>query len=251
MILIFMPVVTKAGGLIPTDFNGFAVTNEGIVVVGDNTAITGFKNGTEVFSFSLPLKTDYALSVNQDNNIVIYTKNARLVFSQDGTPLTITEKGIENLNELKNRKVITTSDGTSYVLTNKFGFINTIYEVNNGEQSIVYKTPTVVLLVEVAFWEGNLLLIVCFIAGLLDVRKRRFLTKTTEDVEKYDLTETPEPVETEKRELPKFLKAFKPPEISNKGAAFSSEYSTKPGEIPRFLETEENKTDVNEVADNQ
>ncbi len=25
MILIFMPIVTKAGGLIPTDFNGFAV----------------------------------------------------------------------------------------------------------------------------------------------------------------------------------------------------------------------------------
>jgi hypothetical protein len=65
------------------------------------------------------------------------------------------------------------------------------------------------------------------------------LTKTTEDVENYDLTESPEPVETEKRELPKFLKAFKPPEISNKGAAFSSEYSTKPGERPRFLETEE------------
>jgi len=251
MILIFMPVVTKAGGLIPTGFNGFAVTSDGVVVVGDNTAITGFKNGTEVFSFSLPLKTDYALSVNQDNNIVVYTKNARFVFSQNGTPLTITEKGIENLNELKNRKVITTNNGTSYVLTNEFGFVNTIYEVNNGEQSIVYKTPTIDLLVEVAFWEGNLLLIVCFIAGLLDVRKRRFLTKTTEDVEKYDLTETPEPVETEKRELPKFLKAFKPPEISNKGAAFSSEYSTKPGEIPRFLETEENKTDVNEVADNQ
>ena len=202
MILIFMPVVTKAGGLIPTDFNGFAVTSDGVVVVGDNTAITGFKNGTEVFSFSLPLKTDYALSVNQDNNIVVYAKNARFVFSQDGTPLTITEKGIENLNELKNRKVITTNNGTSYVLTNEFGFVNTIYEVNNGEQSIVYKTPTIDLLVEVAFWEGNLLLIVCFIAGLLDVRKRRFLTKTTEDVEKYDLTETPEPVETEKRELP-------------------------------------------------
>lgn len=238
MILIFMPVVTKAGGLIPTDFNGFAVTSDGVVVVGDNTAITGFKDGTEVFSFSLPLKTDYALSVNQDNNIVVYTKNARFVFSQDGTPLTITEKGVENLNELKNRKVITTSDGTSYVLTNKFGFINTIYEVNNGEQSIVYKTPTVVLLVEVAFWEGNLILIVASFAMLLYVRKRRFVKNKGEETEKPKRNV----------ELPKFLKAFKPPEVSNKGAAFSSEYSTKPGERPRFLDAEENKTSTENIT---
>lgn len=237
-----MPVVTKAGGLIPTDFNGFAATSDGVVVVGDNTAITGFKNGTEVFSFSFPLKTDYALSVNQNNNIVVYTKNARFVFSQDGTPLTITEKGIENLNELKNRKVITTADGVSYVLTNKLGFINTITEIKNGEQTIVYKTPTTVLLVELAFWEGNLILIVASFAMLLDVRKRRFVKNNGEEAEEKSKRKT---------ELPKFLKAFKPPEISNKGAAFSSEYSTKPGEIPRFLETEENKTDENEVADNQ
>ena len=49
MILIFMPIVTKAGGLIPTDFNGFAVTSDGLVVVGDNSAVTGFKNNEKVF----------------------------------------------------------------------------------------------------------------------------------------------------------------------------------------------------------
>ena len=92
MILIFMPIVTKAGGLIPTDFNGFAVTSNGVVVVGDDTAVTGFKDNEKVFSFPLPLKTDYALSVNQDDNIVIYTKNARFVFSQDGTALTFSKK---------------------------------------------------------------------------------------------------------------------------------------------------------------
>ena len=72
MIFIFMPIVTKAGGLIPTDFNGFAVTSNGVVVVGDDTAVTGFKDNEKVFSFELPLKTDYALSVNQDDNIVVY-----------------------------------------------------------------------------------------------------------------------------------------------------------------------------------
>ncbi len=238
MILIFMPVVTKAGGLIPTDFNGFAVTSDNIVVVGDNTAVTGFKDGEKVFSFELPLKTDYALSVNQDDNIVVYTKNARFVFLKDGTPLTFSEKDTANIDELKNRKVITTNDGTSYVLTNKFGFVNTITKVKNGEQAIVYKTPTTVLFVEFAFWEGNLLLIVCFVAGLLDVRKRRFLTKPPESFKNNYLTEKPEQVEAEKPkvELPKLLKAFQKPEIQNKGAAFSSEFSTKPGERPRFLE---------------
>lgn len=249
MILIFMPILTKAGGLIPTDFNGFAVTNNGLVVVGDNNAVTAFKDNETVFSFELPLKTDYALSVNQDDNIVVYTKKARFVFSQDGTPLTVAEKGTENIEELKNRKVITTNDGTNYVLTNRFGFINTITKVENGKQTTVYKTPAVVLLVEVAFWEGNLLLIVCFIAGLLDVRKRRILTKPTTSSENNGLTEKPEPIQTEnpKTELPKFLKAFQKPEVSNKGASFSSEYSTKPGEIPRFLEKEENKVAENNV----
>ncbi len=236
-----MPVVTKAGGLIPTDFNGFAVTNEGVVVVGDNTAITGFKDRTEVFSFSLPLKTDYALSVNQDNNIIIYTKNARFVFSQDGTPLMFFEQSTENLEVLKNRKIITT-DGVSYVLTNKLGFINTITRIENGKQTVVYKTPTTVLLVELAFWEGNLILIVASFAMLLDVRKRRFVKNKCEVAEKTK----------RKVELPKFLKAFKPPEISNKSAAFSSEYSTKPGERPRFLDNEETKNpekDTNETTE--
>ncbi len=250
MILIFMPIVTKAGGLIPTDFNGFAVTSDGLVVVGDNSAVTGFKNNEKVFSFDLPLKTDYALSVNQDDNIVVYTKNARFVLSSDGTPLTVSEKDATNIDELKNRKVITTANGVSYVLTNQFGFVNTITKVENGESTIVYKTPTVVLLVEVAFWEGNLLLVVCFIAGLLDVRKRRVLTKSADDFKNKGLTEKPEPVEKEKRELPKFLKAFEKPEVSNKGAKFSSEYSTKPGDRPRFLDATENKTDDKEVVDN-
>ena len=43
-----------------------------------------------------------------------------------------------------------------------------------------------------------------------------------------------------------------PPEISNKGAAFSSEYSTKPGERPRFLDNEETKNpekDTNETTE--
>ena len=136
MILIFMPVITKAGGLVPTDFNGFAVTSDNIVVVGDNTAVTGWKDNQKVFSFALSLKSDYALSVNQDDNIVIYTKNARFVFSQDGTPLMFFEQSSENFEELKNRKVITTADGVSYVLTNKLGFINTITEIKNGEPVI-------------------------------------------------------------------------------------------------------------------
>lgn len=242
MILIFMPIVTKAGGLIPTDFNGFAVTSSGVVIVGDDTAITGFKDNEKVFSFPLPLKTDYALSVNQDDNIVIYTKNARFVFSQDGTPLMFFEQSTENLEVLKNRKVITTAGGVSYVLTNKLGFINTITEIKNGEQATVYKTPTTVLLVELAFWEGNLILIVASFAMLLDVRKRRFVKNKGEVAEKTK----------RKAELPKFLKAFKPPEISNKSAAFSSEYSTKPGERPRFLDNEETKNpekDTNETTE--
>jgi hypothetical protein len=241
MILIFMPIVTKAGGLVPTDFNGFAVTNEGVVVVGDNTAITGFKDRTEVFSFSLPLKTDYALSVNQDDNIVIYTKNARFVFAQDGAPLTLLENSNENYEELKNRKVVTTSNGASYVLTNKLGFINSIIKVENGEQTTAYRTPAPVLFAEFAFWEGNLILVVCFVAGLFDVRKRRFLAKPTDSYENNGLTETPEDLQPvkEKTELPKFLKAFQKPKIQNKGAAFSSEYSTKPGERPRFSQSAE------------
>ena len=240
MILIFMPVVTKAGGLIPSTFYGFAITSEEVVVIGDNTAVTGFKDNKKIFSFELPLKTNYALSVNQDDNIVIYTKNARFVFSQDGTPLTLSEKNNTNIEELKNRKVITTNNGTSYVLTNDFGFVNTITKVENGKQTIVYKTPTTVLLVEFAFWEGNLLLIICFIAGLLDVRKRRFLVRPV-TADNNGLTEKPKPVEPvkQKTEMPKILKAFQKPEFSNKGAAFSSEFSTKPGEKPRFLNDEE------------
>ena len=241
MILIFMPIVTKAGGIVPTDFNGFAVTSEGVIVIGDNTAVTGWVNNEKMFSFELPLKTDYALSVNQDDNIVVYTQNARFVFSQDGKPLTFSEKGATNIAELKNRKVIATNDGVCYVLTNKFGFVNTITKVENGNQTIVYRTPTTVLLVELAFWEGNLLLVVCFVAGLLDVRKRRFVKNKDEEAEEKPKRKT---------ELPKFLKAFKPPEVSNKGAAFSSEYSTKPGEMPGFLETakkEESKTNENDI----
>ena len=128
------------------------------------------------------------------------------------------------------------------VLTNDFGFVNTITKVENGKQTIVYKTPTTVLLVEFAFWEGNLLLIICFIAGLLDVRKRRFLVKPI-TADNNGLTEKPEPIEPikPKTEMPKILKAFQKPEFSNKGAAFSNEFSTKPGEKPRFLNDEDKK----------
>ena len=253
MIFIFMPVITKAGGLIPTDFNGFAVTSDGIVIVGDNTAVTGYKDNKKVFSFELAFKNDYALSVNQNNNIVIYAKNTRFVFAQDGTPLTFNECDGTEYEKLKNRKVVTSNNGASYVLTNKLGFRNEIIKIKNGEQSTVYKTSTVVLLVEFAFWEGNLILVVCFVAGLLDVRKRRFLTKTVKSSDTGNLTEKPEAIEEEKQkvELPKLLKAFSKPELSNKGAAFSSEYSTKPGERPKFLETTENETDDNEVTDNK
>lgn len=252
MILIFMPVVTKAGGLIPSDFNGFAVTSDDIVVVGDNTAISGWKDNKKVFSFPLSFKSDYALSVNQDDNIVIYTKNARFVFAQYGTPLTFVEYTNENYEELKNRKVIT-NNGASYILTNKLGIINSIIKIENGEQTTVYRTPSTVLFAEFAFWEGNLLLVVCFMAGLLDVRKRRFLTKPTDNLENNGLTEKPEITETvkEKTELPKFLKAFQKPEIQNKGAAFSSEYSTKPSEYTRISQPNEEKTNKsNESADN-
>ena len=57
MIFIFMPVITKAGGLIPSDFNGFAVTSDNIVVVGDNTAVTGWKDNQKVFSFVMQLNS--------------------------------------------------------------------------------------------------------------------------------------------------------------------------------------------------
>lgn len=249
MILIFMPVVTKAGGLIPSDFNGFAVTSDNIVVVGNNTAVTGWKDNEKVFSFAISFKSDYALSVNQDDNIVIYTKNARFVFAQDGTPLTFVEHTNKNYEELKNRKVITTN-GTNYVLTNKLGFINSIIKIENGEQTTVYRTPSTVLFAEFAFWEGNLILVVCFIAGLLDVRKRRFLNKPIANLENNGLTEKPEGIkeERQKSELPKFLKAFSKPEISNKGAAFSSEYSTKPGEYKRITKPVENTE--NEITEN-
>lgn len=250
MILIFMPVVTKAGGLIPSDFNGFAVTSDNIVIVGNNTAVTGWKDNEKVFSFAISFKSDYALSVNQDDNIVIYTKNARFVFAQDGTPLTFNECDGTEYESLKNRKVVTSNSGANYVLTNKLGFINEIIKIENGEQITVYKTPTVVLLAEFAFWEGNLILVVCFLAGLLDVRKRRFLNKPIANLENNGLTEKPEAIkeERQKSELPKFLKAFSKPEISNKGAAFSSEYSTKPGEYKRITKPVE-KTE-NEITEN-
>lgn len=239
MILIFMPIITKTGGIIPTEFNGFAVTSDEIVVVGDNTAITGWKNNEKVFSFAMPLDTDYALSINQDDNLVIYTRNARFVFTQDGTPLTLSENNSVDIEELKNRKIITTSSGTSYILTNRFVVENTITKVENGEKTTVYKTPFSVLFAEFAFWEGNLILIVASFAMLLDIRKRRFVKpKATENDKIIDTT-----TQKQKREieLPKFLKAFQKPETYNKGAAFSSEYSTKPGERPRFLDNEETK----------
>lgn len=246
MILIFMPIITKAGGIIPSDFNGFAVTSDEIIVVGDNTAVSGWKNNEKVFSFSLPLDTDYALSVNQDNNIVIYTKNARFVFAQDGTPLTFSENTSNNIEELKNRQVITTTDGASYVLTNRFAIENTITKVENGEKTIVYKTPFSVVFAEFAFWEGNLILIVASIAALLDVRKRRFVKPET-NLSEEEASQNTEKKAKKEVELPKFLKAFKPPEIQNKGAAFSSEYSTKPGERPRFLDSETESTKENDA----
>ena len=84
---------------------------------------------------------------------------------------------------------------------------------------------------------------------LLDVRKRRFVKNNGEEAEEKSKRKT---------ELPKFLKAFQAPEEFNKGSAFSSEYSTKPGERPRFLETEEKtpneettEQNKNEATDNQ
>lgn len=246
MILIFMPIITKAGGIIPSDFNGFAVTSDEIVIIGDNTAISGWKNNEKVFSFSLPLDTDYALSVNQDNNIVIYTKNTRFVFAQDGTPLTFSENTSNNIEELKKRQVITTADGVSYVLTNRFAIENTITKVENGEKTTVYKTPSSVLFAEFAFWEGNLILIVASIAALLDVRKRRFVKSET-NLNEEEASQNTEGKAKKEVELSKFLKAFKPPEVQNKGAAFSSEYSTKPGERPRFLDSETESTKENDA----
>ncbi len=235
MILIFIPTVTKAGGIIPTDFNGFAVTSDEIVVVGDNTAVTGWKNNKEVFSFKLAFKTDYAISVNQDDNIVIYTENAKFIFAQDGTPLTCEDNISINVEEIKNRKIINHSNGSVYYLTNRFGVSNTITKIENQEQTTVYKTPSSVLLAEIAFWEGNLILVCSFIAGLLDVKKRRFSSDSKKNIENEGFSQN-ETAKNPKPELPAFLKAFKKPEVYNKGAAFSSEYSSKPGERQRFLE---------------
>ena len=256
MILILMPIVTKTGGIIPSDFNGFVVTSDEIVVVGDDTAITGWKNNEKVFSFAMPLDTDYALSINQDDNLVIYTRNARFVFTQDGKPLTLSDNNSVDIEELKNRKIITTSSGASYVLTNRFVVENTITKIENGEKTTVYKTPFSVVFAEFAFWEGMLILIVASFAMLLDIRKRRFVKpKATENSEITDTT-TQKP--KREFELPKFLKAFQKPETYNKGAAFSSEYSSKPGERPKFLDDEKTKTNDekttetnNENADNK
>lgn len=247
MILIFIPTATKAGGIIPTDFNGFAVTSDEIVVVGDNTAVTGWKNNKEVFSFELAFKTDYAISVNQDDNIVIYTENLKFIFAQDGTPLTCEDNISTNIEEIKNRKIINHRNGSVYYLTNKFGVSNTITKIENKEQTTVYKTPTSVLLAEVAFWEGNLILICSFIAVLLDVKKRRFSadSKKISENESFSQNET---AKKPKPELPPFLKAFKKPEVYNKGAAFSSEYSSKPGERQLFLES---NSDSNELEAHQ
>lgn len=252
MILIFMPIITKTGGIIPSQFNGFTVTSEEIVVVGDDTAITGWKNNKQVFSFSPPLTKDYALSVNQDDNIVIYTENAKFVFTQDGTALTFSENNSVNVEELQQRQIITTSNGVSYVLTNRFVVENTITRIENGEKTTVYKTPFSVVFTEFAFWEGTLILIVASFAMLLDIRKRRFVKpKATENTE---ITNTTTQKPKREFELPKFLKAFQKPETYNKGAAFSSEYSTKPGERPRFLDDEETKkenTNKEETTDSE
>lgn len=243
MILIFMPMLTKAGGIVPTEFYGFAVTSDETVIIGDNVAVSGWKNGEKTFSFEFPLNKDYALSVNQNDNIVIYAKNARFVFAQDGTLLSFTETASENFEQLKERKIIKTTEATAFVHTTKLGFINTVTKVENGTKTIMYTTPQPVLLAELAFWLGNLLLVIVFIAGLLDVRKRRFLVDP--NVKK----ENAENEEKEKIHLPKILRAFQKPEYQHKGAAFSSEYSSKPGEYQPFLQNEnsEDETNANET----
>ncbi|MBR2877407.1 MAG: hypothetical protein IKC01_09720 [Clostridia bacterium] len=231
-----MPIVTKSGGIVPSQFNGFAVMNDGTVLVGDNTNISGWKNKEKLFSFPVTFNTDYALSVNQDDNIVIYTKNARFVFAKDGTPLTASDNTSVDFESLKKRMVIKTSEKESYVLINRYGVINSVIRVSDGKKTTEYETPLSELAVEFAFWEGNLLLIVTLIAGVLDVRKRRFVAPKNEKKTVFDIYD--ENVDKKPKQeiaLPKFLKAFTKPEISNKGAAFSSEYSTKPGERPRFL----------------
>ena len=251
-----MPIVTKAAGIVPSDFNGFTVTSDGVVIIGDNISVTGWKNREKLFSFPVAFNADYALSVNQDNNIVIYTEKAKFVFSEDGTPLTFTKNDSVDIEDLQNRKVITLNENTSYVLTNRFGVINSVIKVQNGTQSTEYKTPASVVFVEFAFWEGNLILIVASFAMLLDIRKRRFVKpKATENSEITDTTTQKPKIEFE---LPKFLKAFQKPETYNKGAAFSSEYSSKPGERPKFLDDEKTKTNDekttetnNENADNK
>ena len=127
-------MVTKAGGIIPTDFNGFTVTSDEIVVVGDNTAVTGWKNNKEVFSFKLAFKTDYAISVNQDDNIVIYTENAKFIFAQDGTPLTCENNISINIEEIKNRKIINFSVFflLYYLYLLKYYYKNRKQRTNNG-----------------------------------------------------------------------------------------------------------------------
>lgn len=242
MILIFMPIVTKAGNLVPSTFNGFAVTGDGLVIIGDNIAVTGWKNNEKQFSFPVSFSSDYALSVNQDDNIVIYTENAKFIFSQDGTPLTVNQNSNINIEELKTRQVITLNNGTSYILLNRFGIKNTIVKVQDGNKTTEYTTPVSELFVEFAFWEGNLILLITSVAILLDVRKRRFVQKKKPETENK-AEEKPK----KEIELPKFLKAFTKPEIQNKGASFSSEYSTKPGERPRFLDSETEKTKENDT----
>ena len=175
MILILMPVVTKSSGIVPTRFNGFTVMSNGTVVVGDNANISGWKNNEKLFSFPVTFGVDYALSVNQDDNIVIYTKNARFVLTKDGTPLTFSENNSIDINKLKNRQVIKIDESTSYVRTNSYGLVDSIIRVSDGKQFTEYKTPTSLILVEFFFWEGNLILIVALVAIAFDVKKGAFL----------------------------------------------------------------------------
>ncbi len=245
MIFIFMPVLTKTGGLVPSEFYGFTVTSDDVVVIGDNKEISGWQNESKVFSFDLPLKTEYALSIDQNDNIVIYTKNARLIFTQEGSLLSAAEAEASNFEDLKNRKAIKLSESKVYVHTTDYGFINTVSKVENGTSTTAYTTSKTVILVEFAFWLGNLLLVISLIAGLSDVRKRRFLTKAPKEA-----TEITEAIKEPKKEveLPKFLKAFQKPETYNKGAAFSGEYSTKPGERPRFTKDAEAEANTDSPA---
>lgn len=156
----------------PSVFNGFTVTNDGVVVIGTNIAITGYVDEKEVFSFPVSYNTPYALSVNQNDNIVVYTNYGKFVFTKEGDLLTFSENHNVNVKELRKRQIIAKSDSTYFVLTNEYG-INKVYKIENGEKTLQFRTSPTELIMDFSVIEAAALIVVIFIGGVFAVKKKK------------------------------------------------------------------------------